>query len=295
MVDQDATFERDLDALLAGRGFVDLSRWRSIRVSGADATAWLHDLLTADIAGLMPGAACRSLLLTPTGHVRADVQVIRRREDTLLVQDPVQPEDVAAALRPYVLSADVTLEDVAGAVALLALPDAAAPPVGMAASAPSLFGGGVDLVVDEPERRAVGAALRAAGFRACPRPAADAWRIVRGVPTMGTEFDTRSIPAEAGLDDLIDTTKGCFLGQESVARVRNLGHPPRVLRHVRCSTRLERGMYVRAADDAIVGDVTSATRYEDAWIGFVRVAWSAATARLADIDGHPLCDLQPSG
>src|ERR1044071_7701902 len=102
MVDQDTTSTQDLDVLLAGRGFVDLSGMRTIRVDGADATAWLHDLLTADIARLTPGTACRSLLLTPTGHVRADVHVVRRAGDVLLLQDPRQPESIETALRPYI-------------------------------------------------------------------------------------------------------------------------------------------------------------------------------------------------
>ena len=56
--------------------------------------------------------------------------------------------------------------------------------------------------------------------------AIEVWRIRRGVARMGSDFDRTSIPAEAGLSSTIDVTKGCFLGQESVARVRNLGHPP---------------------------------------------------------------------
>jgi folate-binding protein YgfZ len=294
MVDQGTTSTQDLDALLAGRGFVDLSGTRTIRLNGADATTWLHDLLTADIAGLRPGTARRSLLLTPTGHVRADVHVVRRASDVLLLQDPRQPESIETALRPYILSADVTLEDATADIASFAIPDADAPPAGVDGTRPSSLGPGVDVVVPASETSSARNALRAGGLREQTFAAAMAWRIVRGVPTMGTEFDTRSLPAEAGLDPLIDTTKGCFLGQESVARVRNLGHPPRVLRHVRCSTALSGGAQVRDGD-AIVGEVTAATAYEDGWIAFVRVAWSAATARLADIDGHPLDDLQPSG
>src|SRR4029077_9989517 len=58
-------------------------------------------------------------------------------------------------------------------------------------------------------------------------------RILAGMPRMGVDFGQDALPAEAGLEWTIDTAKGCFLGQESVAKVRNLGHPPRVLRHLR--------------------------------------------------------------
>ena len=83
-----------------------------IRVTGADATAWLHDLVTADIASLAPGRARRSLLLTPTGRIRADVTVVRDEEGSSCSQEPAQPDRIEALLDPYVLSSDVALGDV---------------------------------------------------------------------------------------------------------------------------------------------------------------------------------------
>jgi folate-binding protein YgfZ len=117
---------------------------------------------------------------------------------------------------------------------------------------------------------------------------------------MGADFDQRTLPAEVGLDVLIDTTKGCFLGQETVARVRNLGHPPRVLRHVQGPGSFDPGVFDPGApvlvDGVTVGTVTSSTRIaERRRIGFVRVAWSAATARLTDSAGHPLVDVDDEG
>jgi folate-binding protein YgfZ len=75
---------------------------------------------------------------------------------------------------------------------------------------------------------------------------------------MGVDFDETSIPAEASLDATIDTTKGCFLGQESVARVRNLGHPPRVLLHLRTDASVDAGSPIVTAEGAEAGTVTSA-------------------------------------
>ena len=83
---------------------------------------------------------------------------------------------------------------------------------------------------------------------------------------MGPDFDQRSLPAEAGLEATIDTTKGCFLGQESVARIANLGHPPRVLRHVRCAAAFVPGAPV-FVDGEAVGEVTSAAPLADACVG----------------------------
>jgi tRNA-modifying protein YgfZ len=294
MVDQDTTSD-DVAALLAGRGFVDATAFRKLRVGGTAAVGWLHDLLTADIAGLAAGQACRSLLLAPTGHIRADVHVVRREDDLVLVQDVRQPHDVASMLAPYVLSSEVVLHDETIDLALFVLPDAAGAPSGLPAIAPSCLGAGVDVLLPASQAAAARATLLGAGFREATIAAADAWRTARGIASMGSDFDERSLPAEAGLDELIDTEKGCFLGQESVARVRNLGHPPRVLRHVHGDAALARGD--RVGDDAgtVVGDVTSAVRLDDAWIAFVRVAWSAATARLTDEHGHPLRDVSSAG
>jgi folate-binding protein YgfZ len=92
---------------------------------------------------------------------------------------------------------------------------------------PSILGEGEDIVVAsgkpaarERERWWPPISTRSAGMPA------EVWRIRHGQPRMGPDFDEGSLPSEAGLDATIDATKGCFLGQESVAKVRNLGHPP---------------------------------------------------------------------
>jgi folate-binding protein YgfZ len=91
---------------------------------------------------------------------------------------------------------------------------------------------------------------------------------------MGADFDDRSLPAEAGLDDAIDYGKGCFLGQEAVAKVRNLGHPARVLRHVRVPGSATAGDPI-FADGAAVGELTSATHEDGSTVAIARVRWNA--------------------
>ncbi|HEX2266939.1 MAG TPA: hypothetical protein VHI97_01890, partial [Actinomycetota bacterium] len=83
-----------LEALLTGRAFVDLSSWRKIAVTGSDAFRWLNDLVSADLTGLRSGQARRSLLLSPTGQVRADFTVLAYPEGLLLLQDPAQPHEI---------------------------------------------------------------------------------------------------------------------------------------------------------------------------------------------------------
>lgn len=285
MADHDA-FAHDLAALLTGRAFVDVSDYRKVRVFGDDAVGWLHDLLTADIAGLTPGTSCRSLLLTPTGRIRADVQVLRRDDDVVLTQEPAQPDHIGLLLGPYVLSSAVSLEDATGDLALFAVPDAAASTIGLPGFEPSSLGPGLDLLVAQgkPAWRVQDALVKAALIEASAA-SAEAWRIIHGIARMGPDFDQRSLPSEAALDATIDTTKGCFLGQESVARIANLGHPPRVLRHVRCVSPFVPGAPV-FSDGEAVGEVTSAAPLGDACVGLVRIAWPAVGTQLTDAGGH---------
>jgi len=280
-----------LVALRQERAFLDLSSWRKVRVTGSDARAWLGDLLTADIAGLAVGAACRSLLLTPTGRIRADVHVARREDDLMLLQPADQPEHVGLALGSYVLSADVSLEDATNVLALFAVPGRAAAKIGVpGATAPSVVGPGIDVLTSAGDaawrfvRSCIGAGLEEAGPDALER-----WRIERGIPRMGLDFDERSLPAEAGLEHAIDYGKGCFLGQEAVARVRNLGHPARVLRHLRVSGPARTADPV-LADGAVVGEITSAADGPEPTV-LARVRWEAATAPLVTREGSTLIDV----
>jgi len=270
-------------------GFVVRADRASLRASGPDARRWLHDLATADVASLPVGGARRSLLLTPTGRIRADLQVLALDADELLLIGATAPgESLASILSPYRLSAAVELEPRDVAVVTVA-PAADGPVAGARAWRPSIEGDdAADVVVPPDELPAVRAGLADAGFEERPEAWLERRRILHGSPRFGADFGVDSLPAEAGLDDLIDRTKGCFLGQESVAKVRDLGHPPRVLRHLRAASAVEVGTPV-GADGTRVGEVTS--RADDDGGGTVllaRVRWDARDAPLVAEGGAPL-------
>jgi len=254
-----------------------------IAVRGADATAWLHDLVTADVEGLSTGQSRRSLLLTPTGRIRADFHVARLDGSFLLLQAEGQPGAVDAILAPYVLSSDVELYDRSEGSAIVAVLGGAAVENGDDALvlAPSVLGPGHDVIVPagEPAAR-LRERLRERGAVEVSAQDLETWRIRRGIVRMGLDFGTDALPAEAGLEDTIDFTKGCFLGQESVAKVRNLGHPPRVLRLVRSRAPILPGAPV-LADDQQVGEVTSAAAADGGTDAIVRVRWDAAPGGLS--------------
>jgi folate-binding Fe-S cluster repair protein YgfZ len=120
--------ERDIaDLLSGGEAFADLSLWRKTFVSGGDAFLWLNDLVSADISGLEAGRARRSLLLSPTGRVRAEFTAAVTGDGILLIQDP-EHEVIGELLARYVLSSDVDLQDRTEELALFGFPGMAKPP-----------------------------------------------------------------------------------------------------------------------------------------------------------------------
>jgi folate-binding protein YgfZ len=249
-------------ALENGRGALGLEGFRAVAVRGADAERFLQDLLTADLGRSEPGRATRSLLLGPTGRIRADLHVLRDAEGFLLLQSLDQPTSVASLLAPYVLSSDVRLEEVPPPP-LLAVP-AAGPWRFVPADAPGL----VRVSAEDVE----------------------SWRIRRGLARFPVDLDEDSLPAEAGLDDgeVIDRRKGCYLGQESVAKVRNLGHPTRVVLALRAESPVRPGEAVLARGED-VGVVTSADALGGPGIAaLARVRWEARDEDLATASGTRL-------
>ena len=276
---------------MEGRGpaFAVLSGWGITAVRGSDARSWLHDLVTADVEGLPDRGSRRSLVLTPTGRIRADLHVAAVDDSYLLFQAPDQPDRVDAILRPYVLSSDVEVADVSDRWEVVAVLDGSAVEAGLdsVVLSPSVLGPGCDVIVSPGGASArLRDRLRARGLTEADTGELEARRIRRGEPRMGVDFGQDALPAEAGLEDAIDFTKGCFLGQESVAKVRNLGHPPRVLLHVRSGAPIAPGAAV-VAGGAVVGQVTSAVEEPDGVTAIVRIRWDAASEQLAT-DAGPL-------
>jgi len=282
-----------LDALRSGRAYADLSGWRKVLISGPDARTWLNDLLSADLAGLADGTTRRSLLLSPTGRIRADVTVAATGRGLVLFQDPSQPSAIDRLLGPYVLSSDVDLVDVTEDLALLAVPAPGAPPaISAEVLRPSCLGPGADLLVEDD--RLPGIRTNLSDLIEAGPEALEAWRIVRGVARFGVDLGEDSLPQEAGLDHAVAYQKGCFLGQEAVARVRNLGHPPFVVLVGGADGPVAAGEGV-TADGQTVGTVTSATPIDHGrTAAIVRVRWAARAAALRTKAGGNLGPVGPA-
>jgi folate-binding protein YgfZ len=276
-----------VDLLASGRAFTDLTGWRKVAVRGADAAAWLNDLVSADLSGMEPGQARRSLLLSPTGRIRAEFAVAAREDGFLLLQDPTQSKGIGDLLAPYVLSSEVTLEDRTADLALLAVPGGLPEvPAGASPSTPSCLGQGVDLLMEAVDRDRVALALTGRLVEAGPQEV-EAWRILVAIPRLGVDATEEDLPQEGGFGDAVAFDKGCYLGQEAVAKVRNLGHPRRLVSALFADAPVSVGESVKAAgDDA--GVVTSAAAADGGWALMARVAWHARDAHLTTASGGAL-------
>lgn len=276
------------EALRARRavGVADLPGAVLLRAAGPDRVSFLHRILTCDVQGLAPGGTARGLLLTVKGKVVADLLLAVLPDRVEMVADPGARPALLAGLAKFSVVDDVRFEDRGDAAGLLSLVGARAgeaaaalleePGAGEAGAAsvggrPVLFLRGtraglpsVDIVAESGDLAAVReAALRAAasvGGGALSREDLDVLRVENGVPRLGAEAGEETLPQEAGLTDRVSFTKGCFLGQEPVARLQNRGHTNRGLAGVV----LEEGAPVPAAGDPLldgereVGAVTSA-------------------------------------
>lgn len=196
-------------------------------VEGPEAAAFLHGLLSNDVEGLAPGEARPALFLDAKGHVQVDVRVRRDAADAFtLVADPALAPRLAELLERYHFSEDL---DVLGPEEVDLVTVAGVDAAAAAAAGTALEGrvpGTVDVVVDD-----AAVALAALGAPEVPAEALEMLRIAAGVPAVGVDTGPTTLVQEAGLQDAaVSFEKGCYLGQETVARVRYRGRVNRLLR-----------------------------------------------------------------
>jgi tRNA-modifying protein YgfZ len=210
-----------------GAGAAVRGRAALVWVEGPDAAGFLHGLLSNDVEGLAPGAAARALLLDAKGHVQADLRVRRDADDAFtLVLAPAAGALVAGLLDRYHFSEDLELLGPEEAETLT-LPATAA--AGLELVVPSPLPGAVEAVVDD-----VAAAIAASGLPEAPAASLEMARVAAGAPLVGVDTGPSTLVQEAGLeDDAVSFEKGCYLGQETVARAEYRGRVNRRLRGLR--------------------------------------------------------------
>jgi len=219
---------------LAGRwGVIDRSNRGVLRITGTDRLSWLHSLTTQHLERLAPGVAAEALVLSPQGHVEHHLTLTDDGSATWVHVEAGSAGPLLEFLSSMRFMLRVEPEDVSAEYAIVTLlgPDVPAPSREPALPGIRLETGfGTDLIVTQAELSAVVADLQSAGATLAGTWAYEALRIAAGRPRLGLDTDHRTIPNEVGwIETAVHLSKGCYRGQETVARVHNLGHPPRRL------------------------------------------------------------------
>jgi hypothetical protein len=216
-------------------GIVDRSNRGVLRITGPDRLSWLHSLTTQQLEGLAAGAAAQALVLSPNGHVEHHLTLTDDGAATWVHVEPGTAAALAEFLESMKFMLRVEVADVSQDSAVLTVLGPAAGDLvagldGVRASVnPGSFGT-IDLIVARDQLPEVAGNLLRRGAAAAGMWAFEALRIAAHVPRLGLDTDHRTIPHEVGwIDSAVQLNKGCYRGQETVARVHNLGHPPRRL------------------------------------------------------------------
>jgi hypothetical protein len=274
--------QRELEA---GRGFVDLSHRGVLRIGGKDRLSLLHSLTTQHLSELAPGQATETLLLDPQGRIEYALYLVDDGTSVWAHTEPGAAEPFAAFLTKMRFMLEVEPEDVSDQYAIVY--EAAPSDIDTAdVVTRELPGGARELFLPRERLADYGRVhVHPAGVWA-----AEALRIAGHRPRAGLETDQRTIPHELGwLVTAVHLNKGCYRGQETVARVENLGHPPRRLVMLHLDGTEER---LPAHGDKVlfdgreVGSVTSSARhYELGPIALALVKRNVPVDAVLEADG----------
>src|SRR6185312_11762540 len=263
-VELDAQYRQlreECGVLVRDRGFID--------VLGADAAEYLQGQVTNDVEALAVGEGQYAALLDRKGHMQTDLRLVRVGEAAILIDLEPQVKDQALKhLTMYSVGRDVRVGDATderGLVSLIGpraaeiaatapLPEFANEPTTIAVVDVVAIGtrDGIDLLAPLAERERVMAALVEAGAVEVSPEAAEIVRVEAGVPRFGAEMDARTMPAEAAIvDDAVSFTKGCYIGQETVARLHYKGKPNRHLRGLKLSGAAVPGAALRLGEKEV--------------------------------------------
>ncbi len=264
-------------------GLLDRSGRGKVAITGPDAAEYLQGQLTNDVEALEPGEGQYAALLDRKGHMQADMRVLNcsavplpgispeTNSASVAIWLDTEPEAREATLRHltmYSIGREVAVADVGEEQAILSLIGprsaevaATAPLPENACEAATVAGvdclaagtrDGVDLICAAAEAGRVRQALLGAGAVEVSAAAAEILRIEAGVPRFGAEMGTETMPAEAGIvEAAVSFTKGCYIGQETVARLHYKGRPNRHLRGLRLSAPAAPGAPLRLGEKEV--------------------------------------------
>ena len=273
------SFNAEQRTLESGEGFVDLSHRDVLRVAGPDRLTWLHSLTTQHLTDLAPKVWTGALVLSPNGHVEHAFYGYDDGEAFVAHTEPGQARPLIEFLEKMKFMMRVEITDVTAELAVTWRPSRERRASAAYAATSSI------------PRDQLATYAEAAG-PACGLWAFEALRIARGEPRLGIDTDHRTIPNEAGwIGPAVHLDKGCYRGQETVARVHTLGRPPRrlTLLHLDGSeNRLPTHGTELKLGDKVVGFVGSSARHHELGpIALAMVKRNVALDAQLDADGLP--------
>jgi tRNA-modifying protein YgfZ len=271
----------DYDLVTGSAGLIDRSSRAKVLLGGADAVDFLQGQVTNDVAALAPGQGCYAAILNHKGKLRTDLRILRGEDWVWVDTEEIGGAVLRHTVQTYSLGRDVTVDDAGSRRAILSLvgpgADAAldtAPPDAEHSFVEGVHGLyvrthlGVDVICDDPE-----AARAALNVEEISEEAAECARIESGRPRLGYDMDGDTIPQEADLNDrAVSFTKGCYVGQETVARLFYKGKPNRHLRGLRLGAPAGRGEEIHLGERVVgrLGSVCVSPRLGPIALALVR-------------------------
>ena len=301
-----------------GAGLIDLSASRGrIRVSGSEATLFLNGLMTNDMKSLAANRWMPAVFPTVQGRLIGVVRVVRGSEPSFLIDTETASHDaVLKTISRFTMAGDFKVSDVTAETALLTVQGQTAGEViekvfetsasgipangvsevqwqGVTATiirATHTGENGFDIVVDSSRKAELLQALETAGAQSVGEDTFEVLRVEAGIARFGLDIDETNVVPETNLDDAVSYTKGCYVGQEIIVRIKHRGHPAKKLSGLRfeTDTQIESGAIVNSTENQEIGRVTSAVvspRLGSIGLGYVRYEHLAEGTRVVVGDG----------
>ena len=270
--------EEEFAALRTVCGVFDPGGRARIVLTGEDRTKWLNGMVTNNVRDLAAGRGVYSFLLNPQGHILADMTIFNRGEYILVDTDVAQGEKVRATFDHYIIMDDVELGDETDKTATIAVQGPRAAEVlrrdginfterepiaiedavwnGIGISVVRSRTIGFEIWLNPTQATQIWEALVAAGATPVGTDAVEMWRIAEGIPRYGQDIRERELPQETAQDHALSFTKGCYVGQEIVERIRSRGAVHRTFTGFRFAGSPAPGTKL-SKDGREVGEITS--------------------------------------
>jgi folate-binding protein YgfZ len=257
-----SSFDREYQALKTGRAVMELTGWSSITVTGADRQSFLQNFCTNDVKRFVPGASCEAFFTNVKGKIVGHGVLHCRETEIAFVGAPGQASRLMAHLDRYVIREDVQLRDTTEERSFVLVVGGVPGEHSNASVSWDIICRGESRLyeVDSSKVSGIIRGLVAKEFVLAGSHAFESARIEAGMPRYGIDFNEENLPQEVGRDsEAISFTKGCYLGQETVARIDALGHVNQRLAGVRFfGSDVPSGGTELTREGRVIGSVTSA-------------------------------------